>query len=119
MWADLADQIVSVGSGRLGLANRGLTAFAMGCDLIGVGREAMLAANYIAAIRQDLLRLARACGHPHPSMVRPDQIEFLSDGQRSLSLAEILPYGPEHSVPSVAHLDELATSWPTPATRSV
>ena len=155
--ADLADQTVFVGSGRLGLADRGLTAFAMGCDLIGVGREAMLAigcvqsqrchtdrcptgvatqsvrlqrgldpelksvraANYIAAIRQELLRLARACGHPHPAMMRPDQIEFLADGQRSLSLAEILPYGPEHSVPSAAHLDELATSWPTPATRSV
>jgi len=65
-----------------------------------------------------LSKLARACGHSHPSMMRPDQVEFLSNGLRSLSLAEALPYGHEQSVPSARHFEELATVWPTPASLS-
>ena len=51
-------------------------------------------------------------------MMRPDQVEFLSNGLRSLSLAEALPYGHEQSVPSARHFEELATVWPTPASLS-
>lgn len=152
----LHDDVVFIGSGRLGLANRGLTAVALGCDMVNVGREAMLsigciqsqrchtgrcptgvatqsawrqrgldpelksvrAAFYIAALRQELLRLARACGHRHPSMVRPSQIEYLSDGHRSVTLAELSDYPGAWGVPSPAALDALDECWPGPATSS-
>ena len=49
--AGVAEQIVFVGSGRLGLPENALLAFALGCDTINVGREAMLAIGCIQALR--------------------------------------------------------------------
>jgi len=48
---ELTDDIVFIGSGRLGLPHFSLLAFAMGCDAINVGREAMLAIGCIQAQR--------------------------------------------------------------------
>ena len=41
--AGVAEQVVFVGSGKLGFPGPGLLAFSLGCDLINVGREALLA----------------------------------------------------------------------------
>ena len=48
---DLADRVPFVGSGRLGFPAEALTALALGCDLVHVGREAMLAIGCIQAQR--------------------------------------------------------------------
>ncbi len=128
--AGLADDVVFAGSGRLGLPDTALFAFALGCDLVNVGREAMLAigciqaqrchtgrcptgvatqsrwlmhgldpqlksscaANYIVALRAELLALARSCGVAHPALVTPDHIEVVSERYGSASLAEIFGY---------------------------
>ena len=47
----LTDDVVFIGSGRLGLPHTALLAFALGCDGINVGREAMLAIGCIQAQR--------------------------------------------------------------------
>ena len=47
----LQDNVVFIGSGRLGLPEHALVGFALGCDLINVGREAMLAIGCIQAMR--------------------------------------------------------------------
>ena len=147
---DLHHGVVFSGSGRLGMANRGFTAMAMGCDTVNVAREAMLAigciqsqrchtgrcptgvatqsrrlergldptvksvraANYLAALRHELLRLARACGHDHPGRVRPDQVEFLQDGQRSVTLESRVGFDPGWGVPAPADLEQLRSEWP-------
>jgi glutamate synthase domain-containing protein 2 len=49
--AGLQDQIVFTGSGKLGLPENALLAFALGCDSVNVGREAMLALGCIQAQR--------------------------------------------------------------------
>ncbi len=49
--AGLAEEVVFIGSGRLGLPDSALFAFALGCDLVNVGREAMLAIGCIQAQR--------------------------------------------------------------------
>jgi glutamate synthase domain-containing protein 2 len=49
--AGLADDVVFVGAGKLGFPEAGLCALALGCDLISVGREAMLAIGCIQAQR--------------------------------------------------------------------
>ncbi len=49
--AGLADRIVFAGAGRLGFPEQVLLAFAMGCDLVGVAREAMMAIGCIQAQR--------------------------------------------------------------------
>ena len=47
--AGIADRVFWIGGGRLGLPENALTAFALGCDGIGVAREAMLAVGCIQA----------------------------------------------------------------------
>jgi glutamate synthase domain-containing protein 2 len=49
--AGLAEDVVFIGSGRLGFPDSALFAFALGCDLVNVGREAMLAIGCIQAQR--------------------------------------------------------------------
>jgi glutamate synthase domain-containing protein 2 len=49
--AGVADRIVFQGAGKLGLPENAMLAFAMGCDMIAVGREAMMAIGCIQAQR--------------------------------------------------------------------
>ncbi|MDA1312873.1 MAG: FMN-binding glutamate synthase family protein [Acidobacteria bacterium] len=45
------DRVVFIGSGKLGFPESALLAFALGCDMINVGREAMMAVGCIQAQR--------------------------------------------------------------------
>ena len=49
--AGLAQDLVFAGAGRLGFPDAALFAFALGCDMVNVGREAMLAIGCIQAQR--------------------------------------------------------------------
>ncbi len=49
--AELAQDVVFIGSGRLGLPDRAMLALGLGCDMINVAREAMLAIGCIQAQR--------------------------------------------------------------------
>ncbi|HUN77671.1 MAG TPA: FMN-binding glutamate synthase family protein [Solirubrobacteraceae bacterium] len=49
--AGLAQDVVFVGAARLGFPDAALFAFALGCDMIGVAREAMLSIGCIQAMR--------------------------------------------------------------------
>ncbi len=149
--AQLTDGVMFIGSGRLGLPERGLAAMALGCDMINVGRESMLsvgciqaqrchtgncptgvtthrprrerglvvrdkapkAARYVATLRQELLRLARACGVPHPGWVDTTRIALIdSDGGfRDLAALVGYPEG-ERGCPPDGAFEDLASVWP-------
>jgi glutamate synthase domain-containing protein 2 len=47
----LNEKVVFVGSGKLGLADSALFAFALGCDWVNVGREAMLAIGCLQTLK--------------------------------------------------------------------
>jgi glutamate synthase domain-containing protein 2 len=47
--AGLAEQVVFVGAGKLGLPDNAVVGFALGCDMVNVAREAMLAIGCIQA----------------------------------------------------------------------
>ncbi len=49
--AGLVEKVVFIGSGRLGLPSRAIMALALGCDMIAVARESMLAIGCIQAQR--------------------------------------------------------------------
>ena len=49
--AGLAEDVVFIGAGRLGFPDETLVALALGCDMVNVGREAMLAVGCIQAMR--------------------------------------------------------------------
>jgi glutamate synthase domain-containing protein 2 len=145
--AGLAEDVVFIGSGRLGFPDSALFAFALGCDLVNVGREAMLAigciqaqrchtgrcptgvatqsrwlmhgldpelkssraANYLVALRAEILALARSCGVPHPALVTPEHIEVVSERYGCAPLADVFGYEPDWPVRS-ASVSEAASS---------
>jgi glutamate synthase domain-containing protein 2 len=49
--AGLAEDVVFIGAGRLGFPDETLVALALGCDMVNVGREAMLSIGCIQAMR--------------------------------------------------------------------
>ncbi len=130
------EDVVFIGSGKLGFPETALLALAMGADLIAVGREAMLSigciqaqlchtghcptgvttqnrwlmrgldptlksarlANYLVALRNDLLRLARACGRPHPALVPLDSLDIIQGLVRKPA-REVFGYEPAWGLP--------------------
>ena len=122
----LHEKVVFIGSGKLGFPQESLLAMGMGCDMINVGREAMLSigciqaqichtgrcptgvatqnkwlmrgldptdksarfANYITALRKEILQLCHCCGVVHPAMIEPDNFEILHDGFETRSVKE-------------------------------
>ena len=63
-------QIVFVGSGKLGFPDAALFAFALGCDLINVGREAMMAIGCIQAQQCHTNHCPTGVATQHPWLVR-------------------------------------------------
>jgi hypothetical protein len=142
---DLTDRVVFVGSGRLGLPDTALSAMALGCDMVNVGRTAMFAvgciqaqrchtdrcptgvatqnrwlqrgldpelksvrcAYYLASLRYELLRLARACGVVHPALVPADQLEVLEERWRAVTLRDVVGYEEGWGLPSAVDQREL------------
>ncbi len=49
-------------------------------------------ANYVIGLRRELMRLSRACGVEHPSLVSPHMVEFRRGDGGLMSLAEIHDY---------------------------
>jgi glutamate synthase domain-containing protein 2 len=131
--ARLADDVLFVGAGRLGFPDAALFAFALGCDMVHVGREAMMAigciqaqrchtggcptgvathspwlmrglhpgdksaraANYVRALRGEMLSLCRAAGVNHPALITPDHLEIVSERYQSQPVAEVFGYDAE------------------------
>ena len=131
--AGLTNDVVFVGAGRLGLPDTAVFALALGCDMVNVGREAMLAigciqaqrchtdrcptgvathsrwlmhgldpelksvraANYITALRGELMSLTRSCGVRHPALIAPDHIEIVSERYRTARVADVFGYEQE------------------------
>ncbi len=64
--------------------------------------KSLRAANYIIALRHELLRLSHACGVAHPALVPGDAIELLTEGDVSINLWDRFGYP-----------DEWRRSWAT------
>ena len=140
----LHQQVVFVGAGKLGFPEAALFAMGIGCDMIAVAREAMLAlgciqaqrchtghcptgvatqnpwlvrgldpalkstrvANYLIALRKELLELSHACGVVHPALVTAARLEVLDDRYGSIPLEKLFDYEPDFALP--AEEDRLA-----------
>jgi glutamate synthase domain-containing protein 2 len=55
-------------------------------------------ANYMATLRKELVHLAHACGHRHPSLVPLDQLGII-DGGATRSAREVYQYQPGWGLP--------------------
>jgi glutamate synthase domain-containing protein 2 len=143
--AGLAEDVVFIGAGRLGFPDAALFAFALGCDMINVGREAMLAigciqaqrchtghcptgvatqsrwlmrgldpelkssraANYLVALRAEVLALSRTCGVRHPALVRPEHVDIVSERFAVTPMREVFGMEPDWPVLSEARAAEV------------
>ncbi|WP_029137127.1 FMN-binding glutamate synthase family protein [Nakamurella lactea] len=143
--AGLTDRLTFIGSGKLGLPRNAVVAMALGCDMVNVAREAMLAigcvqaqrchtdrcptgvatqdpwlqhgldpelksvrlANYVRALRRDLVKVAEACGVPHPALISIDDIEVMDGESRATPLAELFGYRSGWGLPSAPDRAEL------------
>jgi len=144
--AGVHDHVVFIGSGKLGFPENALLALALGCDMINVARESMLAigciqaqrchtghcptgvatndkwlmrgldptlksarlANYITALRMELLHLAHACGYRHPSLVPLSHFEILDDNFGSRPAREVFRYQVGWGLPRDAEREEIS-----------
>jgi glutamate synthase domain-containing protein 2 len=66
----LHERIVFIGSGKLGFPEATLFAFALGCDAVNVGREAMMAIGCIQAQRCHTNHCPTGVATQHPWLVR-------------------------------------------------
>ncbi len=135
--AGIDERVTFIASGKLGFPAAALLAFALGADLVNVGREAMLAigcvqaqkchtgrcpvgvatqspylaagldpalksvrfANYVAALRHEILAVSRACGVVHPALVSSDQLEILDGRFGASTVRQLFGYQPHWGVP--------------------
>jgi hypothetical protein len=56
------------------------------------GMKSVRAANYITALRGELMSLTRSCGVRHPALLAPDHIEIVSERYRTSRVAEVFGY---------------------------
>jgi hypothetical protein len=66
------------------------------------------AANYIVALRAELLSLARACGARHPGLLDSDRIEIVSQRYASAPLREVFGYEPGWPVVSAPRREQMS-----------
>ncbi|WP_256092167.1 glutamate synthase-related protein [Micromonospora haikouensis] len=66
----LHEQVVFVGAGKLGLPDNAVVAFALGCDMVNVGREAMLAIGCIQAQKCHTDTCPTGVATQHPWLAR-------------------------------------------------
>lgn len=64
-------------------------------------------ANYLAALRFELLCLARACGYAHPALVPLAAIELLDVDLKSVRVDELFEYKPEWGMPGPGDIEEI------------
>ena len=66
----LTDDIAFIGSGKLGLPEAALTAMAMGCDMVNVGRTALLSIGCIQSQRCHTDRCPTGVATQNPRLAR-------------------------------------------------
>jgi len=64
-------------------------------------------ANYVVTLREDLARLSRACGTPHPGLLTADHMEILNEQFGSRSVRDVFGYEAGWELPSPAQRAEL------------
>jgi glutamate synthase domain-containing protein 2 len=138
--ADLHQHVTFIGMGKLGFSSEALVASTLGCDMIGVAREAMLAigciqaqechaghcptgiathGSWLTGLRSDITKLSYACGAVHPTLVKRDAVELIDEPYGSMPLAERYGFIGEDNRLSAGQAADLAEIMRAQATLAV
>ena len=72
-------------------------------------------ANYLVALRKELLDLSHACGVEHPALVTLDRFEIVNDCYQSRPAREVFGYEPGWGVPGAAAQERIRALMASPA----
>lgn len=64
-------------------------------------------ANYVIALRKELLALSRACGLPHPALVTSEHIEVIDGQLGTTTIEKLFSYRKERALPSADDQQEI------------
>ena len=67
-------------------------------------------ANYIVALRKELLRLSRACGVTHPALITTDCFEILDDRFGGVSVTEVFGLSADRATATIEHEDAIGAT---------
>ncbi len=56
-------------------------------------------ANYVTVLRKEILRLSRACGVVHPTLITSDRLEIINDHFQGVSVSELFDFSPDWGLP--------------------
>jgi glutamate synthase domain-containing protein 2 len=79
--------------------------------------KSVRAANYVATLRRDLLKVSEAYGVEHPALIDADAVEFLDAAASARPLSEVFGYDPEWSRPSSDDRDAIVALMTATAPR--
>ena len=74
---------------------------------LGLMTKDVRLANYVAALRSDLIDLSRTAGAKHPSLVDLDMVDVLDEHYGTTSLRSVFDYQPGWGTPPHEELDAL------------
>ena len=104
----LHEQVVFIGAGKLGLPDNAIVAFALGCDMVNVAREAMLAIGCIQAQKCHTDTCPTGVATQNAWLTRGlDPQEVLNGRTASTPLHEVYGYQPEWGLAAPGDRDEL------------
>jgi glutamate synthase domain-containing protein 2 len=123
----ITDRVVFIGSGKLGFPHEAVLAFGLGCDMVNVAREAMMAIGCIQAQRCHTGKCPTGVATQHPWLVRGLDPELKSARLANYLLVfrkELLALsracGVEHPAHiSLDHIDMLDDRFGTSSARAV
>jgi glutamate synthase domain-containing protein 2 len=79
------------------------------------GLKSVRVGNYITVLRKEILRLSRACGVPHPSMVTSEHLEIIDDRFKGKSITALFDYEPDWTSPSKEDLETIRALMAAPS----
>ncbi len=79
--------------------------------------KAVRVANYIKALRRDLVKVAETCGVEHPGLIDVESVDILTGRTGSTPLHEVYGYKPGMGMPSPADRDEITRLMTTVETQ--
>ena len=83
---------------------------------LDVHSKAERVANYVRALRRDILKVAEACGVAHPGLITTSDVEVADGHRHSVTLGELYGYRSQWVLPGPADREQISRLMAEPPT---